>query len=65
MIGRGYFTISEAAEWAGVGRWTIQRYIKSGRLPAQRLGPRLLRVRRDDLAALLQPVTGGEPDAAA
>ncbi len=35
-------TIREAAILAGVGEETIRRWIRAGRLPARRDGPRLL-----------------------
>lgn len=50
--------LQEAADRCGVCYKTIRRYIASGRLNAVRVGPRLLKVRTDDLDALLQPVGG-------
>lgn len=53
------FSVQEAAEFLGLSVSTIRRYIRDGRLPAYRVaGERLLRVRRDDLKALLSPVFG-------
>src|SRR5579884_3287782 len=49
-------TTAEAADLLKVSQVTIGRWIKRGRLPAYHLGPRKLRVRRADLAALLSPI---------
>lgn len=50
----------EAAEFLGVHTQTVRGYIRSGKLPAHRLaGERVLRIRRQDLLALLEPY---EPD---
>ena len=45
-----------AADMLAVNPRTIRRYISSGDLPAYRLGPRQLRVKREDVAALLTPI---------
>jgi excisionase family DNA binding protein len=37
---------------------TIRRYIAAGRLRAYRVGPRLIRVDRESLLTLTQPVGG-------
>ena len=50
---RGYYNVSEAARVLGVSRMTISRWIRSGRLPAARLGHRTVRIRHDDLDQLL------------
>jgi excisionase family DNA binding protein len=52
---RTYYTVPEAARVLGVSRATVWRWIKAERLPAQRVGPRILRVRRADVEALVQP----------
>lgn len=51
-------TIKQAAEYLAVDPKTIRRYIAAGRLRAYRVGPRLIRVDRDSLIALAQPVGG-------
>lgn len=54
---------AEAAEHIGVTSRTIREYIARGLLPASRVrGSRLVRIRRDDLEAMLCPIptTGGE-----
>ncbi|MFG1931310.1 helix-turn-helix domain-containing protein [Mycobacterium sp. NPDC048908] len=50
--------LQQAADYCDVSYRTIRRWIADGRLNAVRVGPRLLKVHADDLAALLQP-TGG------
>ncbi|MDM3904216.1 helix-turn-helix domain-containing protein [Mycobacterium intracellulare subsp. chimaera] len=49
-------TVSEAAACARVSPRTIERWVHSGVLPAQRLGPRLLRISASDLAHVSRPV---------
>jgi excisionase family DNA binding protein len=46
---------NRAAIEAGVNRKTIYRRIEAGSLPAVRFGPRCIRIRREDLLALLTP----------
>ena len=46
----------EATEYLGVTDRTLRRYVAEGKLPAYRLGKRLLRFRQADLDALLRPV---------
>lgn len=51
------FSVQEAANFLGLSVSTIRRYIYDRRLPAYRVAnERLLRIRRDDLEALLDPV---------
>lgn len=45
--------VADAAEYVGVTTKTIRRWISSGHLPASRLGPKLIRIRRADLDACL------------
>ena len=49
-------TIVEAAEAFGVHPKTVRRWIAAGRLPAYRVGPKLLRVNAADVAALARPL---------
>jgi excisionase family DNA binding protein len=51
-----YLTKSEAAEYLGVTVKTIDRKIASGDIPAYRFGPKLIRVKREDLDAALTRV---------
>ena len=53
---RALLSPDEAAAFLGVHTQTVRGYIRSGKLPAQRLaGERALRIRREDLLALLEP----------
>jgi excisionase family DNA binding protein len=47
-------TIREAADFLRVSEVTISRWIKQGQLPAYRVGPRAVRLRRDDLDHLVR-----------
>ena len=50
-------SVQEAADFLGLSVSTIRRYIRDGRLPAYRVaGERLLRIKRSDLEALLDPI---------
>lgn len=49
-------TIETAADMLATSPRTIRRYISSGDLPGYRIGPRQLRVKREDVAALLIPI---------
>lgn len=49
-------TIAQVCRAYGVSRTTLWRWIRDSRLPADRLGPRTLRVRRADVERLLVPV---------
>lgn len=49
-------TMGEAAASLGVHRNTLRRWIASGRVPAYRVGPRLVRLHPADLARLAAPV---------
>lgn len=51
-------SVSDAATKHRVCSKTIRRYIAVGLLPAYRVGPKLIRIDTDDLAALLTPVVG-------
>ncbi len=56
-------TIAEAAELLKVSTVTLHRWLKEGRIPVFRLGPRQLRLRRRDLAKLLVPASREEMEA--
>ena len=49
-------TLSEAARRYGMSARTLRRWVASGRLPAWRVGPRLIRVAPADVATLARPV---------
>src|SRR5919197_5078158 len=48
-------SVSQAAQRLGVSPSTIWRWIEAGRLPAYRIGPKKIRVRREDLEQMVQP----------
>lgn len=56
--------MAEAAEALKVSQVTVARWLKQGRLPSYRLGPRAVRIRRTDLAAVLSPAARDVPEAA-
>lgn len=51
-----YLAPKQAAELVGVHPLTIRRAIASGDLPAMRMGPRIIRVKRSDVLAMLRPI---------
>src|SRR5438876_6297639 len=55
-----WLTITEAAHLLKVSRVTLHRWLKDGRLPAYHVGPKAVRIRRSDLAAVMRPVRGKE-----
>jgi excisionase family DNA binding protein len=60
-----FLSARQVAARLGVSELTIRRRIKSGELPAVRLGHgRAVRVRSDDLEAALRPVRPRDPEAA-
>jgi excisionase family DNA binding protein len=48
-------TVPEAAAVLKVSPVTVSRWLRQGRLPAYRLGPRAVRIRRADLQAVFAP----------
>lgn len=58
-----FLTVTEAATLVRVSSSTIRRWIREGNLPAYRLGPRRLGLRREDLSALVTPI-GNNTEAA-
>src|SRR5205807_2315619 len=52
---RQWLSLKEAASELGVSKVTVQRWIKQGRLAAQRVGPRKLRILQSDLATVVAP----------
>lgn len=49
-------TIQDAAAAFGLSHKTIRRWVACGRLQAYRVGPRAIRVDRDSLMKMAQPV---------
>ena len=50
-----WLTVSEAAAYLKVTRATLYRWVREGRLPLFKVGPRLSRLRFDDVASLVHP----------
>lgn len=55
MSAKRLISLTQAAETLGVDPRTIRRYIAAGRLPAYRIGPRLIKIDAADLAKLVRP----------
>src|SRR2546425_8418154 len=51
-----FYSVAEAALVLGVSPSTVWRWIDAGKLPAYRVGPKSIRIRRADLAAVVHPV---------
>ncbi|MCP2627134.1 helix-turn-helix domain-containing protein [Mycolicibacterium smegmatis] len=49
-------SIQETADYLGICTRTVRRYIAEGRLRAVRIGPRLIRVERESIDALMRPI---------
>src|SRR3989304_2296808 len=56
----GLLTIADAARLLKVSVVTVKRWLKQGRLHAYRVGPRSIRIKREDLNALVRPAWFGE-----
>lgn len=53
-----YLTPEQAAETLNIHVQTVRTYVRTGKLPALRIaGERAIRIRRSDLAAVLEPLT--------
>lgn len=51
-----YVSLVEAGDVLGVHSRTIRRYISEGRLTGYRIGPRLVKVKRADLDAMMKVI---------
>jgi excisionase family DNA binding protein len=51
-------SVADVAEYLGVTTRTVQQMLADGRLRGYRLGPRVVRLRRDDIDAALTPYGG-------
>ena len=58
QFGRAYVGIPEAATYLDSSTKTVRRLIAAARLPAYRLGNRVLKVKISDLDSVLSPVGG-------
>ena len=50
-----YYTIPEAARLLEVSPSTIWRWIEADTLPAYRVGPRAIRIKKEDIEGVIQP----------
>ena len=62
--GQTWLDLRRAAEYVGVNERTLRNYIAAGALAASRLGPRQIRIKRDDLDALMRPIAQPAPSIA-
>jgi excisionase family DNA binding protein len=53
---RKLMTIAAAAAYADVHPVTLRRWVAAGRLPAYRVGPRLLKVDQAELDSVVRPL---------
>lgn len=53
--------LPDAEQYSGIPRRTLRRWISEGRLPAERYGPRRIRVDLNDLDALASPIPAAPP----
>jgi excisionase family DNA binding protein len=53
-------TVNQGAELLGVHPNTIRNLMAKGELKAERIGLRIIRLKRSDVMALLTPYKGGE-----
>ena len=56
-----YLSIAQASQALGVCDKTIRRHIAAGRLRAYRCGNKLIRVRVDDIEALMREIPAARP----
>jgi excisionase family DNA binding protein len=49
-------SVKQAANYVGVDPKAVRRWISQGRLSAKRIGPRLIRLDRDEVLQLGRPV---------
>ena len=52
---RAFYSVAQAAQVLGVSRTTVWRWIEADKLPAYRVGPKNIRIRKEDLDRLVQP----------
>lgn len=57
---RRFYTVPEAARILEVSPVTIWRWIEAEKLPAYRVGPRNIRVKKDDLESMIKPARAKE-----
>jgi len=55
-----YYTVPEAAMRLKVSPSTVWRWIEAEKLPAYRVGPRNIRIKKEDLEAIIRPARAKE-----
>ena len=55
---RRYVSVQAAAEYLGLNERTIREWIRTGRLRGYRNGPKVIRLRLDELDAAMTPFGG-------
>lgn len=63
IVNEEYVTVTKAAELMKISPSTLWRWLKSGDLPAYRLGQRRVLIRRDDLETMITPFKPKKGDA--
>jgi excisionase family DNA binding protein len=61
---RHFYSVAQAAEQLGVSPSTVWRWIEAERLPAYRVGPKNIRIKKEDIDRVVQPARPprqGEP----
>ncbi len=53
--GSALLSVPEAARLLGISRTTVSRWIGAGKLPAYRVGPKNIRIKKEDLEKVVQP----------
>jgi len=59
---RQYYTVAEAARVLDVSPSTVWRWIQAERLSAYRVGPRTIRLKKEDLEQMMRPVREKPPE---
>jgi excisionase family DNA binding protein len=59
-VQQAFVGIPEAATYLGVAEKTIRRFIRADKLPAYRLGNRVIKLRLEDVESLLVLIGGGD-----
>lgn len=52
--------VAQTSQYLGCSANTVRNMIQRGELSAVRLGPRMVRIRREELDAILRPYEGGQ-----
>ncbi|GAB3242769.1 excisionase family DNA-binding protein [Mycolicibacterium hippocampi] len=50
--------VVDAAKYANVAECTIRRWIREGRLKANRIGPKLIQIDKAELDKIIEPIGG-------